>query len=351
MQGHPIERRTFIAAGATLAAAGALQIAFPSLAHADEIFDLIEEQEELSQRIVEMQAKLEEDTDAYYKAIEEHDNALLAVTEVDKRIADNDEQIAQLQAKLKERMTTRYKSDDFGMYDALLSSMTLDEFTRKWDMIDRMNETDVSLISQVKELRAQNEVERTDKQAREDLARTKMEEAQQIQERAQETIKELEALYSQVTDEVKALIERDQAASLASIDTDVKIIGNPRGIEPSPEVVEEAEKCMGKPYVWAAAGPDSFDCSGLVVWCYEKAGLGYLPHYTESLYKLALATGAVVTLAEVQPGDVLYRPGHVGIATHEGGVPYIHAPMSGALVRNTDSLSFSSFVCGLRFPR
>ena len=36
-------------------------------------------------------------------------------------------------------------------------------------------------------------------------------------------------------------------------------------------VVKIAKRQIGKPYVWAAAGPNSFDCSGLVVYSYAKA--------------------------------------------------------------------------------
>jgi cell wall-associated NlpC family hydrolase len=37
-------------------------------------------------------------------------------------------------------------------------------------------------------------------------------------------------------------------------------------------VVNEARAQFGKPYVWGAIGPDEFDCSGLVMYCYEKCG-------------------------------------------------------------------------------
>ena len=37
-------------------------------------------------------------------------------------------------------------------------------------------------------------------------------------------------------------------------------------------IVDTARAQFGKPYVWGAEGPDSFDCSGLVMWCYEQCG-------------------------------------------------------------------------------
>ena len=44
---------------------------------------------------------------------------------------------------------------------------------------------------------------------------------------------------------------------------------------------------IGNPYVWAAAGPTAFDCSGLVVWAFAQEGIS-LPHYTGSLWNLGV---------------------------------------------------------------
>ena len=87
------------------------------------------------------------------------------------------------------------------------------------------------------------------------------------------------------------------------------------------------------------------DCSGLVAWCYAQVGIS-LPHYTESMYACA---SNIVPVSQARPGDVLYRPGHVGIAAGYGGMPYVHAPTFGAYVRDTDSLSWSGFTCALQF--
>ena len=110
-------------------------------------------------------------------------------------------------------------------------------------------------------------------------------------------------------------------------------------------VVDYAMSRIGCPYVWAAEGPDAFDCSGLVRWAYLQVGIS-LPHYTESLYACAKNR---VPVSEARPGDVLYRPGHVGIAVSYGGSHYVHAPTFNAYVRDTDPLSWSGFTCALQF--
>jgi cell wall-associated NlpC family hydrolase len=72
----------------------------------------------------------------------------------------------------------------------------------------------------------------------------------------------------------------------------------------------------GDPYVWGAAGPDAFDCSGLVVWAYAQVGIS-LPHYTGSLWN----SGVHVGRNDLQPGDlVFFYPdiSHVGIYVGDG---------------------------------
>jgi cell wall-associated NlpC family hydrolase len=92
---------------------------------------------------------------------------------------------------------------------------------------------------------------------------------------------------------------------------------------------------IGKPYVWAAAGPDSFDCSGLTQYVWGKAGV-YLGHYTGDQWN----EGVHVSQSELQPGDLVFfayntsDPStihHVGI--YVGGGDMIDAPYTGAYVR------------------
>jgi cell wall-associated NlpC family hydrolase len=92
-------------------------------------------------------------------------------------------------------------------------------------------------------------------------------------------------------------------------------------------VLAYAKAQQGKPYVWAAAGPNGFDCSGLVVASYARAGIK-LPHQTGGL----IGRGRSVSRAQLQPGDLVFpSSGHVGI--YLGGGMMIHAPHPGDHVR------------------
>jgi cell wall-associated NlpC family hydrolase len=92
--------------------------------------------------------------------------------------------------------------------------------------------------------------------------------------------------------------------------------------------VQAALTRLGDPYVWAAAGPHAFDCSGLVVWSFEQAGLS-LPHSSQ---QLALG-GQPVALDQIRPGDVITYyddASHVGL--YVGGGKIVHASTYGVPV-------------------
>jgi cell wall-associated NlpC family hydrolase len=92
--------------------------------------------------------------------------------------------------------------------------------------------------------------------------------------------------------------------------------------------VAEAYRQLGKWYQWGAAGPDRFDCSGLTMWVWGRAGVS-LPHSSRAQY----GYGRHVSRGELLPGDLVFYGSpihHVGI--YVGGGRYIAAPHTGAQV-------------------
>ncbi|MFJ4783097.1 NlpC/P60 family protein [Streptomyces sp. NPDC088794] len=86
---------------------------------------------------------------------------------------------------------------------------------------------------------------------------------------------------------------------------------------------------VGKPYVWGATGPDSYDCSGLTQAAWKAAGVT-LPRVTYD----QVNAGTTVSLADARPGDLVFfydDISHVGLYIGDGMM--IHAPKPGAYVR------------------
>lgn len=104
--------------------------------------------------------------------------------------------------------------------------------------------------------------------------------------------------------------------------------------------VQAALTRLGDPYVWAAAGPDAFDCSGLVMWSFQQAGV-FLPHSSQAL----AAGGQPVSMEQMQPGDVITYysdASHVGMYVGDGmmvhastyGIPVAVVPVNNAPIYN-----------------
>jgi peptidoglycan DL-endopeptidase CwlO len=103
--------------------------------------------------------------------------------------------------------------------------------------------------------------------------------------------------------------------------------------------VAEAKRQLGKPYQWAGAGPDTFDCSGLTMWAWSHAGKS-LPHNAAAQYNAT----ARVAIADLQPGDLVFFGSdlhHVGLYVGSGQM--INAPSTGEVVRY-DSIYRSDLV-------
>jgi cell wall-associated NlpC family hydrolase len=79
-------------------------------------------------------------------------------------------------------------------------------------------------------------------------------------------------------------------------------------------VVTVAKKQVGKPYVWAAAGPNAFDCSGLVIYSYAKAGMAAIYHQSQVQFNDAFAIPA----SRAVPGDLVFYHDSVGSVYHVG---------------------------------
>src|SRR3984957_18087497 len=99
----------------------------------------------------------------------------------------------------------------------------------------------------------------------------------------------------------------------------------------------------GDPYVWGAAGPGEFDCSGLVVWAFAQEGIS-LPHYTGDLWN----SGVHIPRADLEPRDLVFffaDISHVGIYLGDGLM--VDAPDFGEVVR-VEPVYWSAYVGAVR---
>jgi cell wall-associated NlpC family hydrolase len=243
-----------------------------------------------------------------------------------------------------------YKSGATGPLEVVLSSSSLTDIQSRLEYLQSTEEAQTEVFERLAADRAQ--LDAALKQLEEDRAR------------ALESQRRLDALRSSIEDkvaeqrdeiaEINAAIERAerrrearaaaraaaaeeaaQAAAAAeaqaaeSSASEVAIGPAPAPSDRAGVAVEAALAQVGKPYQWGAAGPDSFDCSGLTMWSWAQAGVA-LPHNSASQY----AATARVSQSDWQPGDLLFSGSpihHVGMYIGNGQM--VEAPYTGASVR------------------
>lgn len=115
-----------------------------------------------------------------------------------------------------------------------------------------------------------------------------------------------------------------------------------------PEVATLALKYLGVNYVWGGETPSGFDCSGLVMYCYQKACGISLTHFARTQY----SEGKHIAKSALMPGDlVFFGPDvagihHVGI--YLGKDKFVHAPQTGDVVKISTLSSRSDYVGACR---
>lgn len=113
------------------------------------------------------------------------------------------------------------------------------------------------------------------------------------------------------------------------------------GVANGDAIVKAAYSQLGTPYKWGGITPGvGLDCSGLTQYCYKQAGIS-IPRTTED----QKSAGRVIAISAAQPGDILYKYGHVGI--YIGDDKYIYAPQTGDVVKISSGVSY--FTCAISF--
>lgn len=383
MREHTIglSRRTFLSGAAAL---GALSFMAPTAAFAETAAEKQAEADAVRNQLIGLQVDLEAAEISYYAALDERDVAQKAMEDQQVKIDDANNQISDLQDKLGTRARNMYRNGSTSFVDFVLGAASFEEFTQNWDLLNKMNENDASMVDQTKTLREELQAAKDEFARQEKIASAKADEAKQIQAEVQAKVAQATELVSSLDAEAQELLQQEQAAAAAAAaaqaaaEAEAKrqaeaatsggsfsggtsgggsgssggsssgggsVAYPSRPVGSYDSVVGYAMSRIGCPYIWGAEGPDTFDCSGLVTWAYRQVGIS-LPHQSEAQYSAASYVGSV---SEARPGDVLWRYGHVGIAVSSGGSHYVHAPTFNASVRDTDGLSWAQFTNCLQF--
>lgn len=105
---------------------------------------------------------------------------------------------------------------------------------------------------------------------------------------------------------------------------------------------------LGDPYVWGAAGPNAFDCSGLVYYAARMAGIKNVPRTSQEQFRV----GTPVQMNSLRPGDLVFMnyegvgATHVGVYVGNGQI--LEAPHTGDVVKTLPVSAFAGHILGAR---
>ena len=179
-----------------------------------------------------------------------------------------------------------------------------------------------------------------------------VEQALRDKETAQQQIAAVNALENQMNGKKKLILAKIDKVNSAAMKQAMDIFEQtgqyPKVTIPTANTVgaqalQAAISRLGYPYIWGAAGPTSFDCSGLVMWAYQQVGIS-LPHFTVSQYN----SGVHVSRNDLEPGDLIFffsNISHVGMYIGNGMM--IDAPNSGEDVK-VQPIYWNEFVGAVR---
>lgn len=318
------------------------------------------------QKLNQYQSELDQASANYEAAHQEQIDAQNRVDEAQKQIEEKTAQIEKDQQRLSDRARDMYRSGDTNFLDVILGASSFEQFATTWNMLETLNGNDAELVSETKTAREDLQAAKQEAEEQAKVASDKAEEAKSVAEAADQKASEMQQTYNSLSAEAQELISQERAAQeaqqqaaaaaaeqngTAGNDAATTITNNNRNNTTSSNsnsssnsnknnasssatnnskpqsvsgnsVVNRAYSQLGKPYEWAAVGPNSFDCSGLVSYC-----------LTGSYSRLG-TTGTFMGWTRVsspQPGDICVNSHHCGI--YIGGGQMIHAPRTGDVVK------------------
>jgi cell wall-associated NlpC family hydrolase len=249
--------------------------------------------------------------------------------------------------RVRQVVKSEARSERFGTFGAMLSSGSPGDFAAQASLIDMVSSrrsavlTDASKASAAAKTASDRAAAATAAAAK--LARDLQTKRADLQKRASQS----KALFDRLS-----ASERQAFLNSPPQDTPVRATrSQPRvtPVDPPPAnvpvsgraavAVAAAKAQLGKPYVWAASGPNSFDCSGLTMYAWAQAGVA-LPHSSG----MQINSGTRVSKSELKPGDLVFYGSPIHhVAIYVGGGQVIHAPQSGDVVRyaSIDMMSYA----------
>ena len=291
----------------------------------------------VEKQIARLDDELEVVVERYNKARGDLDLVTAELAQTRLQLQRAQDELDRQQALIGARLAQMYKMGDYTLVDVLLNSGGFADVQTQVSFFRLIGEQDQRAQAQMQEL--VSEVRRLEKDLDQRRRKALDLQTQVDQDRAEVEAKlaERQSILDNLDRRIRTILARrarlDAAeaarlARLAGVD-----LSSIRGTPAQIGAVRFAMSFLGVPYVWGGAGPNGFDCSGLVQYVYARFGVS-VPHYAAAQVQM----GTPVSLGALEPGDLVFFgtpvPGgvhHVGMYVGKG--LFVEAPHTGDVVR------------------
>ncbi|KQZ69840.1 C40 family peptidase [Nocardioides sp. Root151] len=233
-------------------------------------------------------------------------------------------------------VAAQYEGQDISTTGQLVLSNSPDEFLSDLNTVSNYNDVQADTVADYTRETDSLEIRREATQERADELADAQADLEENKDEADAKLAEAKELLGKLEEEERARLDTEASRGTTRLPTNVPASGR------AAAAVNYAMAQVGDAYVYGAAGPSAFDCSGLTMMAWAQAGVG-LPHSSSA----QMGSGTSVSSGDLQPGDLVfyYSPvSHVGMYIGNGMIVHAANPGSGVTTAGVFSMPYSGAV-------
>ncbi|MEU5039627.1 C40 family peptidase [Streptomyces griseorubiginosus] len=300
--------------------------------------------DEVKAKVDALYEQAEQATEKLNGAKEKQQELQKEISTVQDNVARGQEELNELRDSIGLAAAAQYRSGSIDSSLQLFLSSNPEDYLDKASTADQLSAQQVDALKKIQEKQrelAQERAEATEKL--QDLASTRAELAKQ-KKAVQAKLASAQKLLNSLTAAERAALAAADARASRSASERVDLGNTGSASARAQAAFQAAQSKIGSPYVYGAAGPSSFDCSGFTSWAFAQAGVT-IPRTSQAQ---ANAGTRIYSQSDLKVGDLVLFYGdlhHVGFYAGNGMI--LHAPRTGTVVRY-ESINNMPFQFGVR---